>query len=306
VLNAASTTGQPTNTSSNVGLDLYNMSNSASSDGGEEIMQLTQEAFKLATTAVHFDKLQNYVGACDYYDKCLLNMDEVLNKLPPDSAEWKRLYDMRSKYDDRMELLREVESANSFSLTSLGGGKESKPSHKLPRNRRKLSDAETDFQDMSWDDSKQEAAPDDSTEVVFWLLRNIKGTMENGGFLTKDIFIPKRIWMQQDVKFSGLSAKNTAFEIIIKLLATHTEPLYLSVDEDSLDLAEASFAGVYEELVALQNNLSKPFPYIKELKLSDAKDESMDGSGSGLPALNSKGQVPHCLLYTHVLWSMLL
>lgn len=268
------------------------MSGSAGDVGGAvETMQLTQEAFKLASTAVHFDKQQNYVGACDYYDKCILNIDEVLNKLPPDSAEWKRLYDIRSKYDDRMEYLRETETSSSFSLTSLGGVKETKPSQKLPRNRRKMSDAETDFQDAQWDDNKQEPTPEDPTEVVYWLLRSIKCTMEQGGFITKDIFIPKRIWMQQDVKFSGLGAKNTAFEIIIKLLVAHTEALYLSVDEDSLDLAEASFAGVYEELVTLQNNLSKPFPYIKELKVTDSK-EDMDGSdSSSRQSITGKGQV---------------
>ena len=177
-----------------------------------ELMQLTQEAFKLASTACHFDNLQNYVGACDYYDKCILNMDEVLNKLPPDSTEWKRLYDIRSKYDDRMELLRENDNSNSFSLTSLAGGKtETRGStFRITRNRRKLADAETDFKDIDWNDSLEESAPDDSTEATYWLLRNFRKTMEHGGFLTKDIFIPKRIWMQNDVKFSGLGAKSAA------------------------------------------------------------------------------------------------
>ena len=128
-------------------------------ESSEEIMILTQEAYKLAATAFHFDKMQNFVGACDYYDKCILNMDEVLNKLNPESAEWKRLYEIRSKYDDRMEVLRENDTANSFSLTSLAVGKtETKPSNtvRLPRSRRRLSEAETDFKDISWNESAED------------------------------------------------------------------------------------------------------------------------------------------------------
>lgn len=247
-----------------------------------EIMQLTQEAFKLATTACHFDRTQNVVGACDYYDKCILNMDEVMNKLNPESTEWKVLYDIRSKYDDRMEFLRENDTA-SYSLSNLALGKNEtskSTSNKLPRNRRKLNDAETDFKDLDWSSAAQESAPEDVVEVTYWLLRNIRRTMDQGGFLTKDIFVPKRIWMQTDVKFSGITAKTAAFDIIIKLITGHTESLYLSVDEDSMDLAEGSFGVVYEELVALQNNLSKPFPYIKELNVVSSKEDLPDTRAS--------------------------
>lgn len=263
----------------------------ASESDSSELMQLTQEAFKLATTACHFDNLQNYVGACDYYDKCILNMDEVLNKLPPDSAEWKRLYEIRSKYDDRMEFLRENDSSNSFSLSSLAGGKTETrgPSFRITRNRRKLADAETDFKDIDWNDSVEESAPEDPIEATYWLLRNFGKTMEHGGFLTKDIFIPKRIWMQSDVKFSGLGAKSAAFEIIIKLVSTHTEGLYLSLDEDSLDIAEASFAFVYEELITLQNNLSKPFPYIKELNSNSNNSTSNNSPVGGVSGRDDAG-----------------
>eukprot|EP01032_Pedospumella_encystans_P028400 gene28400-32078_t len=242
-----------------------------------ELMQLTEEAFKLATTACHFDKEQNVVGACDYYDKCILNMDEVLNKLNPDSSEWKKLYDMRTKYDDRMEFLRENDTA-SYST----GASTKQASTKMPRNRRKLTEAETDFKDIDWAGASLESIPEDAVAVTYWLLRNIRTTMEHGGFLTKDIFVPKRIWIQSDVKFSGINAKTAAFEIIIKLVANHTEALYLSLDEDSMDLAEAAFGFVYEELTALQNNLSKPFPYIKELSVvsNSTKEDPMDPRSS--------------------------
>jgi hypothetical protein len=192
-----------------------------------------------------------------------------------------------------MELLRDNDNANSFSLTALAGGKpeSSKTSLKLPRNRRKLTDAETDFKDIDWNQASEEATPDDPSEAIYWILRNVRKTMDQGGFLTKDIFIPKRVWMQQDVKFSGLGAKSAAFDIILKLISGHVEALYLSVDEDSLDLAEASFVAVYEELVALQNNLSKPFPYIKELKISDSKEEAAEASSGGAAGVPPRGPV---------------
>ena len=103
------------------------MSESNISQEENEILQLTQEALKLATAAVHFGiymqclsifaRLRiiltdscvppNLVGACDYYDKCLLTIDEALNKLSHNSNEWKNLLEIRLQYDDRMELLRE-------------------------------------------------------------------------------------------------------------------------------------------------------------------------------------------------------
>ena len=33
----------------------------------EEVLDMTKEAFKLATTAVNLDKLNNPLGAIDYY-----------------------------------------------------------------------------------------------------------------------------------------------------------------------------------------------------------------------------------------------
>ena len=56
-----------------------------------EVIKLTKEALDLLTTAVHFDKANSLVGACDFYDLAILNIDEVLNKLTPYSPVWNNL-----------------------------------------------------------------------------------------------------------------------------------------------------------------------------------------------------------------------
>ncbi len=91
-------------------------------DDESEIVKLTTAALDLAVTAVHFDNTLHLVGACDYYDKTILHLDEVMNKLPRSSEEWQQLMQLRTKYDDRLETLREIEkSRHDISMLSLGG-----------------------------------------------------------------------------------------------------------------------------------------------------------------------------------------
>ena len=40
-----------------------------------EVIKLTKEALDLLTTAVHFDKANSLVGACDFYDLAILNIE---------------------------------------------------------------------------------------------------------------------------------------------------------------------------------------------------------------------------------------
>lgn len=253
------------------------MRNSITSlESKHEIVQLTQEALKLASAAVHFDKVQNVIGACDYYDKCILNLDEVLNKLAPNSDEWKALAAVRSKYDDRMEFLRENEGGK-FGISSLVKTDSKASTKRVPKKRIMFSD-EVYSEEIEEQSKPMEEAPEHLSEIPYWQLRNIKKTIQTGGFLTNGIFIPQQIWTQTGVKFSGLTAKTTAFEIIIKLIDVNVDVLYPSADEDSLHLSEKNFAIVEEELFGLQNQLSKPFPFIKEV----TNPNSLSHSGSSV------------------------
>eukprot|EP00601_Ochromonadales_sp_CCMP2298_P003724 CAMPEP_0173190170 /NCGR_PEP_ID=MMETSP1141-20130122/12199_1 /TAXON_ID=483371 /ORGANISM="non described non described, Strain CCMP2298" /LENGTH=469 /DNA_ID=CAMNT_0014114255 /DNA_START=157 /DNA_END=1565 /DNA_ORIENTATION=- len=247
--------------------------------GKHEIIQLTLEALKLGNTAVIYDRQHNYIAACDYYDKCLLNMDEVLNKLHPDSDEWQKLFETRSKYDDRMEALRDNESRG---LPLLGPKGEKKV--KLGRKRGRPTD--TDFREVAAEPNQCEAPPTNLSEFPYWVLRNVGRTIESGGFLMQGVFVPKRVWAQHDVRIQGLGAKVAAFEIITKLVSTHVDTLYLASDEDSLELAAISFAGVSAELAALQTQLSKPFPYIKERPQEEGEHRGRAGYRLFDPAHN--------------------
>ena len=83
------------------------------------MITITEEAIKLAEAACQLDKANISLGAIDYYDRALLSIDEVLNKLPAESSEWKKLLAIRNQYDERMEYLREYEnSKQQFNIIS--------------------------------------------------------------------------------------------------------------------------------------------------------------------------------------------
>ena len=198
---------------------------------------------------------QNLVGACDYYDKCILTIDEVLNKLPHNSVEWKKLLEIRLQYDDRMELLRErfekyfFYSLHSiiffivcfrenikYSLSAAIGVPLHSPSRSSPSNKfRKKKSSRLMFSEEAYltnfDTSNLtlDRPPDNIIEVPYWTLRNVKRTITDGGFLTTELFVPKKVWFQPDVKFNGLSAKSAAFQIIVSVLTEHVETLYMLV-----------------------------------------------------------------------------
>eukprot|EP01038_Epipyxis_sp_PR26KG_P006636 gene6636-9110_t len=250
----------------------------------EDVLNLTQEALKLSLAAVHFDKTSNYLGACDYYDKALLNIDEVLNKLPHKSNEWKVLMEIRTKYDDRLEYLREQETAKANNVAIIKRG-QSKAAAERKKKRMVFQD-ESNFSDLSQPSRALEVLPSNVIEIPYWHLRNIKKTIEFGGFLTESVFIPKKVWNQPEVKISGLSAKTTAFQFIMTLISDNIDNLYLSVDDVSLEFACVAFGIIEEALISLQNQLSKPFPYIKEIPSLQPVPIDQIGNNN---AINSNG-----------------
>jgi hypothetical protein len=258
-----------------------------------EIMSLTQEALNLANVAIHFDKQDNFVGAYDYYDKCILNIDEVMSKLPRTSEQWMKMMELRISYDDRLEQLKEMDKErNSMfgsssrtssvgesaipmtTLTSTGGGGATpgSSSSKLLRTKLQVQE-ELNFVEMSLEAFVYEPPPENVPEIPFWQLRNIQRTIEDGGYITEAMFIPKRCWTQTDVKFQGLNVKTAAFDILINLINTYIDPLQMKSDEPSVIQAEESFQKVMDELSSLQNQLSKSFSYIKESKANGAANE---------------------------------
>lgn len=262
--------------------------NEASGSVADEILQLTQDALNLANVACHFDKIENYGGAYDYYDKCILNIDEVMSKLPPSSAQWHQLHVIRAQYDDRMETLKEVETQrNSFFRTSDLSSSRSKDastsgaaagSSKFSFRKKALSQDDLNFTEIDITNQyTYEQPPPSITDIPYWILRNIKRSIVSGAYITENVFVPKPAWAQADVKFAGIPTKTTAFEILLRVISS-IENSHVSADEASLTPFEISLQATQDELLSLQNQLSKPFPYIKEIDLSVSRGTSTHGT----------------------------
>ena len=87
-----------------------------------------------------------------------------------------------------------------------------------------------------------------------------------GGYVTPNIYVPKSVWSQRDFKYTGLSFKVAAFEQIYVMLTTTITPLEKSLDKTSLEYLLRTFVDFSDGLLVIQNNLSKPFPFIHEVE----------------------------------------
>ena len=105
----------------------------------------------------------------------------------------------------------------------------------------------------------------------YWLLRILRRVITQGGYISPKVFVPKLVWSQYGVKFTGLSAKTSAFE---QLLIAISGRAFLadSISDHSEGLASlvSEFKFLSKDLIQLQNNLSKPLTYIQEVTV--AKD----------------------------------
>jgi hypothetical protein len=126
--------------------------------------------------------------------------------------------------------------------------------------------------------------------VPFWLLKLLKKVIRNGGFLTDKVYVPKPVWCQDGAKFAGLTIKTPAYEqIIIKITAT-IYPIEMPVDEESAGIALVALKVLTKEFGQLQNNLSKPFPFIKEMNVAPSSTETRVPRSSALNAVGLLGK----------------
>lgn len=110
-----------------------------------------------------------------------------------------------------------------------------------------------------------EAPPQDRRCVSYWLMRVIRTTILSGGFISSDVYVPKVVWTQVGAKFHALGAKVSALEHLMILLTTQVFPLEYPDDMHTTEEITNLFSSFYRELITLQNSLSKPFTYIKEM-----------------------------------------
>jgi len=223
----------------------------------------------------------------------------VLNKLPSHSEEWRKLLEIRTKYDDRLEFLRELEtnkhdaSNDVVPLNTLKKGDFNFLGLTSPSGKNKRQ-SQVAFEDLhithntsSLDAADRLTKPTSAVECPYWQLRIIQQTILTGGCITPNVYIPKVMWTQIGLKFSGLSAKTLAFQNIIQILTTNTanlqptDKLMENMNEKMGDeamlnevtiqfqAAASAMKNVYDDLIVLQNHLSKPFPFIKEVQVEE-------------------------------------
>ena len=247
------------------------------------LIRLATSALELANTAVHFDNKQNLIGACDYYDKCILHIDEVLSLLSVGSIEWNEFASLRSKYDDRMETLRDLEKGKFDMSLSLGSGNaggsiDKKQQVKIAKRKRQsmLMFEEVSFMNAITDTKEYISPPVESTKRPYWQMRVLHDSIKEGAYLTPSIYIPTSVWTQVGVKFAGLHAKTTAYKSLVHLMGTLAS-LPFDDTEHALMNALLSLKSVSEEIVLLQNHLSKSFNFIREVVV-DVEDKDKETS----------------------------
>lgn len=261
----------------------------------ENLISFVREALELVQTAITYDEASNYVRACEYYDNTVLLLDEALNKLDPSGREYDTILQLRLKYATRLELLRAHETSKR-DLNLLGGGT---PITKIPgqgtSRQRRMSRQPFD-EEMSPVPHHQEPSSSSISLIrqPYNVLRIVRSTIETGAFLPCQsnsvrnlhgrIYIPSIVWKQFGVKLSGLSAKTSAFESLVELIETRLENLcYPDGDLESLMVVKEQFQHFIAAIQALQNSLSKPFPFISEIDVTvpaSVADSEKNGSGS--------------------------
>ena len=121
---------------------------------------------------------------------------------------------------------------------------------------------------------KNEEIPYNNVKYSYYIMRQIEQSMITGAYLTESLFIPNQIWKQYDIKFPGLSAKTIAFQHVHALLG---DIHFLTLNNTSISLFKMQelLDHTLNEFHLIQNQLSKPFPFIPEIKL---EDDSIDDS----------------------------
>lgn len=245
-----------------------NDNNSSEDSVTDELFRVLQEALGFALAACELDNESEMQLACEQYDKSILYMDEVLGKLPSDAEQYLTLLQLRNAYDDRMEYLKNFDQSKQE--PSNVKNKSFASSRKKRQTQKAFEEDERLLHFSSHGSSSPkisfEAPPEALIKSPYWHMRLIQTSISNGVFMTESIFVPACIWSQVGVKFCGLSIKNSAFQAIagiskeINFCPDGQKPVELSWSPLLLKLRSAS-----EEMILIQNQLSKPFLFIQEV-----------------------------------------
>mmetsp|Transcript_9172 Transcript_9172/g.13825 ORF Transcript_9172/g.13825 Transcript_9172/m.13825 type:complete len:428 (-) Transcript_9172:123-1406(-) len=226
-----------------------------------EIKSLLLKARDLAAVACHYDEDGELVKASQSYDESIIYIDEVLGKIPSSCDAWQLLMIYREKYNTRMEKIRYIEMSQR-DTSGMSPPKLKRRMSKVPFND-KLSPIELKA-------PPREDPPQSLLRRPYWLLRVLGRVIEKGGYISSRVYVPKLVWSQFGVKFSGLGVKTAAFENLAIYTTAHIRANELPMDATTTRVALYALKRFRHELVGIQNNLAKPLPYIKEVSLNEA------------------------------------
>ena len=212
-------------------------------DRDSEILALTEEALILANKAVISDKRGDLYEACCSYDKTVLALDEVIISTPLASDQWKRAAELRDSYNSRLlEIKKNYESsaANGFvghlfggiggpAVSGVSDSEDAMISNGVTsqghsNSQHELFEPLTPEELRAFDDGF-ETAPQSMLLVPYWQLRALRSSILHGGYLTRDLLLPRGMWQQHDVKMSGISVKIEAFRAMSALLQAYLSTL---------------------------------------------------------------------------------
>ena len=130
-----------------------------------------------------------------------------------------------------------------------------------------------------------ESPPTSVGRRPYWLLRVLRNIILNGGYISPRVYVPKLVWSQFGMKFTGLSVKTSAFEHLMIAVTSRIFPAELPTDAYSTGVALDTVRALNNDLYHLQNNLSKPFPFIKEIQLRDASPAAPSSGSNVRPTI---------------------
>lgn len=234
---------------------------------------LLAQSLEISEAAVFYDYHGQFPLAIDNYKQsCLL-----LKSIPPDINDTniiKLTKEILEKYENRITDL------------TLMVGDAAQVSSKISEQ----TEIENSIESITENKSLSSPFINSITENKFLLplsfLNFVSLSISNGCFLTSTIYISKSLWKPMDIKFVGLQTKRLAFEGILESFVKYIQPIVscnLRITDNLHNILKI-FKVVMDEYLLLRNQLSKPFPYIKEILLSHSNQQSIitfdDDNGS--------------------------
>ncbi|CAM9550711.1 unnamed protein product [Chrysoparadoxa australica] len=221
--------------------------------GKDMVMSVLSSALDLAKAAVSRDEQQAAPEkVLPYYEKAIQAIDTALKLLPPEVIEKTGLKVHRESYKSRVDQLKLAVNRGSYA--------------KHPQEKRSKQQSRVPFEQLELDPNHaMEPPPKCSSCRPYWLMRLIRQTILQGGYITGRLFVPKGVWAQVGVKFSGFAPKISAMESLLYMtidkIITLPKPANASQRHEYLFILRTFRENAHK----VQNDLARPLPFIQEI-----------------------------------------